>query len=204
MPLAGCASFAEAGRLLVAALSDGVMVRALVGTNRPGQDHRTSNGEGMATDHLPNPAQPGPERSPENDAIYRQIRDEIHFEISLISARVNWLLTGQAFLFVPLTLGAGGRPLRQSVFYPAIPILGVALCALVLVSILAAVWRGRQWRQKARQGAYAGTQAHLSFDIVLPHTPMIPVMGLIGGIGVPIALITVWLWLLVAPPAPPT
>lgn len=144
-----------------------------------------------------------PERSPENDAVYKQIRSEIHFEISLISARVNWLLTGQAFLFVPLTLGAGGRPLRQSVFYPAIPMLGVALCVLVLVSILAAVWRGRQWRRKARQGAYAGTRDPFGFDVVLPHTPLIPAMGLIGGLGVPVALIVVWLWLLVAPPALP-
>ena len=39
-----------------------------------------------------------------------------------------------------------------------------------------------------------------SFDIILPHRPIIPRMGMIGGLGVPITLVAVWLWLLIAPP----
>lgn len=140
------------------------------------------------------------ERSEENDAIYRYIRSEMQFELSLINARVNWLVTSQAFLFVPLTLGAREAGIGASVYYPVIPILGVLICALVLISVMAAVWRSRQWRRKAQQGAYSGVDAQDSFDIILPHRPIIPRMGMIGGLGVPITLVAVWLWLLIAPP----
>ncbi len=140
------------------------------------------------------------ERTEENDAIYRHIRSEIQFELSLVNARVNWLVTSQAFLFVPLTLGARDGGIGASVYYPVIPILGVIICFLVLISVMAAVWRSRQWRRKARQGAYAGEENLETFDIVLPHRPLIPLMGLIGGVGVPVTLVGVWFWLLVAPP----
>ncbi|WP_295311277.1 hypothetical protein [Roseobacter sp.] len=139
-------------------------------------------------------------RSEENDAVYRQIRNEIQFELSLINARVNWLVTSQAFLFVPLTLGARDGGIGASVYYPVIPVLGVAICSLVLISVMAAVWRSHQWRAKACQGAYDGRSNDATFDIILPHRPLIPRMGLIGGVGVPVILVLVWFWLLIAPP----
>lgn len=141
-----------------------------------------------------------PARQPENDEIYRYIRSEIQFELSLINARVNWLIASQAFLFTPLIVGLRGDSLADALFYPVIPILGIALCALVTVAILAAVWRSRQWRAKARQGHYAGEDAHGAFSIVLPHTPQIPLMGLVGSLGVPFVLAATWLYLLIWPP----
>jgi len=140
------------------------------------------------------------ERSPENDEIYRYIRSEIQFELNLINARVNWLVTSQAFLFVPLTIGAKGEGLRSSIFYPLVPMLGVVLCLLVLVAILAAVRRSGEWREKSRQGAYSGEGEHGVFSIVVPRTPAIPKMGVIGAIGVPLVLVVTWLYLLLAPP----
>ena len=44
------------------------------------------------------PQEPVIERSPENDGIYRAIRAEIHAELSLITARVNWLIASQALM----------------------------------------------------------------------------------------------------------
>ena len=140
------------------------------------------------------------ERSEENDAIDRYIRSELQFELSLINARVNWLVTSQAFLFVPLTLGAGDGGIGASVYYPLIPVLGVLICLLVLVSVIAAVWRSHQWRTKSQQGAYSGAESADTFDIILPHRPIIPRMGMIGGLGVPLILVGVWTWLLIAPP----
>ncbi len=140
------------------------------------------------------------ERTEGNDAIYRYIRSEIQFELSLINARVNRLVTSQAFLFVPLTLGARAGGIGASVYYPVIPVLGVMICGLVLISVLAAVWRSHQWRKKAKQGDYSGEDSFATFDIVVPHQPLIPTMGLIGGLGVPVALVSVWIWLLMAPP----
>ncbi|MEL6766091.1 MAG: hypothetical protein AAFP17_02830 [Pseudomonadota bacterium] len=142
----------------------------------------------------------GAERTAENDAIYRYIRSELQFELGLINARVNWLVTSQAFLFVPLTLGAEGGGIAGSTLYPVIPLLGVAICLLVLVSVVAAAWRAHQWRAKARQGGYTGEGEEGRFSIVLPHTPLIPLMGHIGGVGVPVVLVLAWTLILVVPP----
>ncbi|MBT8423457.1 MAG: hypothetical protein HKP29_04365 [Silicimonas sp.] len=146
------------------------------------------------------PQEPVIERSPENDGIYRAIRAEIHAELSLITARVNWLIASQAFLFMPLTIGTPGASLGDSLLFPLIPVLGLILCVLILVSILAAVWRSQQWRRKARQGDYRGEIGRHDFSIVLPHTPAIPYLGFAGGIGVPVVLIATWAFVLVMPP----
>ena len=142
-----------------------------------------------------------PGLGPQNDEIYRYIRSEIQFELSLINARVNWLIASQAFLFTPLIVGLRGNSLADALFYPVIPILGIVLCALVTIAILAAVWRSTQWRAKARKGAYSGRDAHGAFSVILPHTPQIPIMGLIGSLGVPLVLAATWLYLLIWPPA---
>jgi hypothetical protein len=150
---------------------------------------------------MPAPADSGPvAQTPSNDEVYRYIRSEIQFELNLINARVNWLVASQAFLFVPLTIGAKGEGLRSSIFYPLIPLLGVLLCLLVLVAILAAVWRSQQWRAKGRQGAYSGKGEHGVFSIIVPRSPAIPMMGAVGAIGVPVVLVVTWLYLLLVPP----
>lgn len=140
------------------------------------------------------------ERSPENDAIYKTIRGEIQSEITLITARVNWLVASQAFLFMPLTIGTRGTSVKEGILFPLIPILGFILCVLILVSILAAVWRSQQWRAKARQGHYSGETDDSGFSIVLPHKPIIPIMGFFGAIGVPVILALTWLFILLMPP----
>ena len=150
---------------------------------------------------MPAPADSGPvSQTPSNDEVYRYIRSEIQFELNLINARVNWLVASQAFLFVPLTIGAKGGALRESLFYPLIPVLGIAICLLVLTALGAAVWRSQQWRAKCRHGAYAGDDQRGVFSIVMPRTPAIPRMGLVGTLGVPVCLAATWVYLLVAPP----
>lgn len=146
---------------------------------------------------------PPPGASPENDAIYRTIRGELQFELSLLNARVNWLVASQAFLFTPLTMGIRGPSMADSLFFPLVPLLGVALCLLVLLSILAAAWRSVQWRRKARQAGYDGRGEHRRFSIVVPHTPAIPLMGLVGSIGVPVVIGATWIYLLLDPPSLP-
>lgn len=141
------------------------------------------------------------ERTPEGDAVYTMIREEIRFELGLINARVNWLITSQAFLLTPLVLGMRGQSLADSLLYPEIPVLGLTICVFVGVSILAAVWRGRQWRAKLRGTAYDDEAAPREFSRVAPFTPIIPWMGLSGALGVPMTILATWLWLLVAPPS---
>lgn len=147
------------------------------------------------------PPQSGPRISAENDAIYRTLRGELQFELSLLNARVNWLVASQAFLFTPLTIGIRGPSMRDSMFFPLIPLVGVALCLLVMVSIVAAAWRSVQWRRKMRQGEYHGVGEEARYSIIVPHTPVIPLLGLIGSIGVPVVIAATWIYLLIAPPA---
>lgn len=143
---------------------------------------------------------PGSERSAEGDKIYQHIMTGIRFELELMNARVNWLLTSQAFLFVPLAIGAEGRPLAQNPLYPHIPLLGLGLCLLLTVSILAAGIRILQWRSKLRGTSYADEQTPREFSSVMPNSPLLPSMATAGVLGVPAVLIAVWLWILLSPP----
>jgi hypothetical protein len=54
---------------------------------------------------------------------------------------VNWLIASEAFLFVPLAIRSQGSSITPSALFPLIPCLGLLLCALVSISVLAAVWR---------------------------------------------------------------
>jgi len=140
----------------------------------------------------------GSERSEAGDKIYERILTGIKFEIELMNARVNWLLTSQAFLFVPLAIGAEGRPIGQSPLHPQIPLLGLALCLLLTVSILAAALRVLQWRSKLRGTAYADEQMPREFSGVIPDTPIIPAMAAASAFGIPLALVSAWLWILLS------
>jgi hypothetical protein len=111
------------------------------------------------------------ERTAENDAIYRHIRSKIQFEINMMHARVNWLIASQAFLLVPLTIGAQGSSITQSLPFPLVPYLGLLLCVLVSIAVFAAAWRSVQWRAKGENGAYAGDGEHGAFSIVAPRSP---------------------------------
>ncbi|MEM9763145.1 MAG: hypothetical protein AAF968_11625 [Pseudomonadota bacterium] len=165
-----------------------------------GRDETASAGAGAGVGAGEDAGQGAADRTAETDAVYLYIRSEIQFELGLINARVNWLVTSQAFLFVPLTLGASESGIAGSSLYPLIPLLGVIICVLVLVALLAAVWRSHQWRVKARQGGYTGEGQDTTFTIVQPNTPLIPIMGYIGALGVPLVLVIAWTGILIAPP----
>ena len=141
----------------------------------------------------------GMDRTAESDAIYRQIRTENQFELNLVTARVNWLIASQAFLFMPLSVGVRQESLDSSLMYPMIPILGITICLLVLISISAAIWRGTQWRLKGCQGAYYGPADKHEFTSIIPRTPAIPYLGSCGALGVPVVLGSAWLYLLIWP-----
>jgi len=132
----------------------------------------------------------------EEDAIYSQIRTEIRFEIELMSTRVNWLITSQAFLFVPLVVGAQGKPLHENPLFPLIPCMGIVLCMLVMTGISAAAWRCTQWRRKMRAAPHERVEAHGVFSITAPDEPMIPILGYIGVYGVPLVLMGTWVYVL--------
>ncbi len=143
----------------------------------------------------------GAERSEAGDIIYERILTSIRFELDLMNTRVNWLLNSQAFLFVPLVIGAEGRPFTQNPLFPQLPLLGLGLCLMLTLSILAAGLRIRQWRSKLLGTAYADEITPREYSGVMPNAPMIPILALTGAFGVPFVLIAAWSWILLSPPA---
>ncbi len=142
----------------------------------------------------------GSERNEAGDIIYERIQTGLRFELELMNTRVNWLLNSQAFLFVPLVIGAQGRPFTQNPLFPHLPLLGLGLCLILTLSILAAGLRMTQWRSKLLGTVYADEQTQQEYSGVMPNTPLIPIMALTGAFGVPIMLIAAWSWLLLLPP----
>jgi hypothetical protein len=144
-------------------------------------------------------------RSAESDHIYEQIRSEIQHEQSLMNVRVNWLIASQAFLFVPLAIGIdprqSPRSVAHSLFFPFIPYLGMALCALALVGIIAAVWRVESWKRKAVYGDYGGEGEHDTFSMIQPKQPAIVIMGYCSSVGIPLVLAAAWVFIRLSAPA---
>lgn len=146
----------------------------------------------------------GIRRKAETDQIYRHIRSEIQYEYSLMNARVNWLIASQAFLFVPLAIGVDPRQpprsIAHSLLFPFIPYLGLALCVLALIGIVAAVWRVENWRRKMARGGYGGDGEHDTFSIIQPNQPVVVILGYCSAVGIPLVLAAAWVILRFFPP----
>lgn len=143
-------------------------------------------------------------RKAESDQIYRHIRSEIQYEHSLMNARVNWLIASQAFLFVPLAIGIDPRQpprsIAHSLLFPFIPYLGLVLCLLALIGIVAAVWRVENWRRKMARGGYGGDGEHDTFSIIQSSQPAVVIMGYCSAVGIPLVLAAAWVILRFFPP----
>ncbi len=140
------------------------------------------------------------ERSEASDKTYDRILTGIRFELELMSARVNWLLSSQSFLFVPLAIGSEGQPLAQNPLVPHIPLIGLGLCLVLTVSIMAALLRLAQWRSKLSGTGYADEQTPGEFSGIMPSSPVLPALGVVGALGVPLILIAAWSWILFSLP----
>jgi hypothetical protein len=84
---------------------------------------------------------------------YKFVREEIKQEYTLMTARKNWLMIPQTFLFTALVLGIGkNQPFKliHSVYYPLIPIIGIVLLVIPQLGICAALRRIKSWKNKQR------------------------------------------------------
>lgn len=84
--------------------------------------------------------------------LFESFRNEISYEANLIVQRSGWFITSQAFLFSCLVLGipksTGEFVLKESVYYPIIPILAATICILTHFSIRAAMRQASIARRK--------------------------------------------------------
>jgi hypothetical protein len=133
---------------------------------------------------------------------FDDIRKEVNHEHSMLNQRVGWLVTSQAFLFVPLVLGIkSGVRFSDSLFYPLVPLLGVVICALTLLGIIAAIIRINDWKfwqyrlgDKNKQSIRPVISLHGKVLFCLPRS-LIPALGFIPALGLPIALLISWLYI---------
>lgn len=82
---------------------------------------------------------------------YKFVREEIKQEYTLMTARKNWLMIPQTFLFTALVLGMQRSfpfALSNSVYYPLIPIIGILLLIIPQLGICGALRRIKSWRKK--------------------------------------------------------
>lgn len=68
------------------------------------------------------------------------IRNEIHAEHNLISHRMTWYVTSQAFLMTAYAVSWGKDHAWPIFFHLSIPILGMLLSALAFCAVACAVW----------------------------------------------------------------
>ncbi|MBV6621706.1 MAG: hypothetical protein KI793_01930 [Rivularia sp. (in: Bacteria)] len=84
---------------------------------------------------------------------YKFVREEIKQEYTLMTARKNWLMIPQTFLFTALVLGMGeNQPFKliNSVYYPLIPIIGILLLIIPQLGICGTLRKIKSWKNKQR------------------------------------------------------
>jgi hypothetical protein len=128
----------------------------------------------------------------ENIKAYQIIRGEIQYEYVLMSNRVTWLITIQAFLFTAYAVALRGDNLKDSLYHPAIPILGSAISVILYSSIYAAInrvklWHNQQEKLKPKLKDWEGFQ---------PKSSRATFFGLVPPVLLPAAFLYVWLNLL--------
>src|SRR3954452_2050908 len=90
---------------------------------------------------------------------FKLINEEIAQENSLMSNRLNWFITSQAFLLTALSIahrgGAEWPNKRVDFLFPLVPIIGIFSCLLILAGIVAGMvvlWRWRSLKREALLG----------------------------------------------------
>ncbi|PSB01094.1 hypothetical protein [Merismopedia glauca] len=125
----------------------------------------------------------------EDIKAYQIIRGEIQFEYALMSNRVTWLITTQAFLFTAYAVALRGNNLKDSLYHPAIPILGSFISIILYSSIYAAISRVKLW-QKNHETLNAKLADWLVYQ---PQSPKAAFWGLVPPVLLPAAFLYVWL-----------
>jgi hypothetical protein len=127
----------------------------------------------------------------EDIKAYQIIRGEIQYEYALMTNRVTWLITAQAFLFTAYAVALRGNNLKDSLYHPTIPILGSAISIILYSSIYAAInrvklWYNQQEKLKSELENWQGFQPKLSRATFFGLVPLL----------LPAAFLYVWLNLL--------
>jgi hypothetical protein len=96
------------------------------------------------------------------DAL-KSLRDDIRAEDTLIASRTTWYVTSQAFLLTAYATSWNAGFTWRYFFHQVLPLAGIVLSAIILVSVYAATWAQDVYlREQASLVARMKTVADLS------------------------------------------
>jgi len=91
-----------------------------------------------------------------NFDAYKAVRDEIAHEDNLAGTRLNWFIASQAFLLSALAIAHTTKEptvpgLHNDFYFPLIPLLAIASCILIFLSIISGALAIRRWHRLLNQ-----------------------------------------------------
>jgi hypothetical protein len=123
---------------------------------------------------------------------YKEVRDEIHNEYTLMANRINWLLASQTFLFTALAIATPkvsyvSLDLSKNAFYKIAPVVGSFSCWLISSAIVANILRIWDWKRIQRD-------LLRKIEYITPKLPEdgLSGFGLLPPIGLPLLFFTLW------------
>lgn len=127
---------------------------------------------------------------------YKEVRDEIHNEYTLMANRINWLLASQTFLFTALAIATPKNiqslsDLSKNAFYKIAPVIGLCSCWLIASAITANILRIWDWKRIQRE-------LLSKIEYITPKLPRdgLPGFGLLPPVGLPLLFFSLWGYIL--------
>lgn len=132
---------------------------------------------------------------------YKFVREEIKQEYTLMTARKNWLMIPQTFLFTALVLGMRrNQPFQliNSVYYPLIPVIGILLLIVPQLGICAALRRIRSWRDKQKliESDIKTLCSEEKKYYLQENQPLVHLLGIVNAIFITPIFLFSWLYIL--------
>lgn len=127
---------------------------------------------------------------------YKEVRNEIHSEYTLMANRINWLLASQTFLFTALAIAAP-KPVpafadfSTNAFCRIAPVIGITSCWLISSAIVANILRIWDWKRIQRDLVD-------KTEYITPKLPRdgLPGFGLLPPVGLPLLFFALWGYIL--------
>jgi hypothetical protein len=127
--------------------------------------------------------------------LLKLIHSEIHYEHGLISNRMSWYVTSQAFLMTAFMAGGGDGHSYQSWSKWFIPIIGILISALIWFAIVAALSAMKRLRKQEFELLQRKALANLPYR-KMPK--IIHFTGMTPAAVIPIIFMVAWIvaWIL--------
>lgn len=131
-------------------------------------------------------AQDIPSLSVADPETFKLLHEEIRKEHTLISNRLTWYVTSQAFLATALAI-AGGKDHTMPWLPKLLPITGIVVSAFTLLSIAVAIFAMRHFRQKEL------TMGGLFSDVPMRYH----VFGMFAPVVIPVFFLGGWIYVFI-------